>query len=121
MENNELLTEETVSFATVLDLPERRDRDGNAAEFNPDELVFMDFGACKNEDPNLFNTETNHGTTSLRGWVTYQGKRVRKSALLDQARDVCRSCSVLEECASFIKRYPESEGIWAATLPEERA
>lgn len=120
MSDHESLIEETVSFATVLELPERKDRDGNAAEFNPDELVFMDFGSCKSEDPNLFNTETNHGKTSLRGWVTIGGVKMRKLAQVELAKGVCADCPVLEECALHIKRYPEGEGVWAGTIPEER-
>lgn len=112
--------EVSTSFRQVLDLPVRQDYEGHPASYNPDEVVFMDFGACKTVDPNLFNTETKRGRTALRGSVVIGGTKVKKREQIERARSVCRSCPVLSECAAFIKRYPEDEGVWAATLPEER-
>ena len=33
---------------------------------------------------------------------------------------LCGLCPVLVECAAHIRRYPEGEGVWAGTIPEER-
>lgn len=113
-------TDEAVSYRQVLDLPVRQDYTGHPASYNPSEVVFMDFGACKTKDPNLFNTDTKRGRTALRGSVVIGGKKMRKRDQVELAKTVCRSCPVLDECAAFIKKYPEGEGVWAATLPEER-
>ena len=79
-------------FLQVLELPMRRDRDGLPASYDPDELAFMGSGACKSQDPNLFNTETNHGKTALRGTVVIGRQRMQKRAQIELARSVCRSC-----------------------------
>lgn len=104
----------------ALDLPVRRDEHGMPADYSPDELAFMGQGACNTKDPDLFVTDTNHGKTSMRGTVVIGGVRISKKEQIEAARNVCRSCTVLEECAAFVKRYPEPEGVWAATIPEER-
>jgi hypothetical protein len=108
------------SFQFELSLPTRKDKDGLEAEYNPDALVFMDFGACKDRDPNIWNTETNHGKTSLRGTVMLGGREVAKADQIEMARILCGLCPVLVECAAHIRRYPEGEGVWAGTIPEER-
>lgn len=111
---------EAEDFEKALGLPVRQDVNGQIAQYNPDELVFMDFGACRNEHPDLYVTDTNHGRTSMRGHVRVDGVYMRKSEQIARAKAVCLSCPVLDECREFIARYPEDEGIWAGLLPEER-
>ena len=98
----------------VLELPER------GAPYDVNEAAFMDRGACRSHDPALFDTNTAKGCTSLRGSVRVAGEVLRKRDQIEKAREVCRACPVLSACAAFIKQHPEPEGIWAATLPEER-
>lgn len=101
-------------FFRVLELPER------GAPYNPNEVVFMDFGSCNGHEPALFDTNTAKGRTSQRGSVNLGGKSVPKKDAIAAAKGICRSCPVIGECMSFIMKYPEQEGIWAATLPEDR-
>jgi hypothetical protein len=101
-------------FYRMLELPER------GAPYSPDEVVFMDFGSCKTQPPALFDTNTAKGKTSVRGSVCIAGKTMRKSEAIDKARQVCAGCPVIDECRAFISKYPEQEGVWAGTLPEER-
>lgn len=101
--------------AQVLELPER------GAPYDPDEAAFMSYGACTQVEPVIFDTNTIRGVTSLRGSVTLNSKRVSKSEVVQMARDVCNSCPVLADCRSFVTKYPEPFGIWAAMLPEERS
>lgn len=98
----------------MLELPER------GVPYSPDEVVFMDFGACKGKNPVLFDTNTSKGRTAMRGTVTIGKKVISKSAAINAARSICESCPVIAECRAFIERYPEPEGIWAGMLPEER-
>lgn len=107
-------TGEPADFFRVLELPER------GAPFNPNEVVFMDFGTCKGMNPALFDTNTAKGKTSMRGRVTIGGHLVRKQDVVGLAKRVCAACPVRNECRSFIMKYPEQEGIWAGLLPEER-
>lgn len=104
----------------LLDLPARRDRYGQLTSYKPDELSFMDDGACRDYDPGLFDTDTNKGRTARRGMVAVGSTTMKKKAQIDLAKSVCRLCPVLSECRAYITVYPEDEGIWAATLPEER-
>lgn len=104
----------------ALELPIRKDRHGQTVAFNPDELLFMDDGACRAYSPDLFDTDTNHGRTRMRGTVVIDGKTMKKKAQIALAKEVCGLCPVLWECELYIERYPEDEGIWAGTIPEER-
>lgn len=101
-------------FYRMLELPSR------GAPYSPDEVVFMDFGSCKTQPPALFDTNTAKGTTSMRGRVCIAGETLRKRDAIAKARQVCASCPVIDECREFIEKYPEQEGVWAGTLPEER-
>jgi hypothetical protein len=91
--------------------------------YNPDEYGFMSEGACRSQDPRMWDTTTTRrGTTAVRGKsLILAGKRVRQAEVIVRAKAVCESCPVLLECQTFIERYPEDEGIWAGLLPEERA
>jgi hypothetical protein len=101
-------------FYRMLELPER------GAPYSPDEVVFMDFGACKGKSPKLFDTNTAKGKTSLRGSVTIGKQTISKLAAIEVAKSICATCEVSGECREFIENYPEKEGVWAGTLPEER-
>lgn len=104
----------------ALDLPMLRNRNGEIAAFHPDELKFMDDGACRAYDPGMFDTDTNKGNTAMRTRVVLHGEDMPKSRAIEIAKRVCRLCPVLEECRAYVAMYPQDEGIWAATIPEER-
>lgn len=104
----------------ALELPALVDRDGNLASFNPSDTEYMAFGACREHDPAFWDTDTHRGKTSLRGTVVIGGRTMRKRDQIATARRICQSCPVLSECAAYVKQYPQSENVWAATLPEER-
>lgn len=101
-------------FYRMLELPQR------GAPYSPDEVVFMDFGACKSQPPGLFDTNTAKGKTSMRGTVCIGGTTIRKRQQIERAKRTCAGCQVRDECLEFIQKYPEPEGIWAGLLPEER-
>lgn len=104
----------------ALELPTKTDRYGQTAAFKPDELLFMDDGACRDYEPGLFDTDTNKGHTALRGRVTVMGREMSKKAAIALAKSVCGLCPVQWECELFVTRYPQDEGIWAGMIPEER-
>lgn len=83
-------------------VPVRIDRHGTAAVYRYSEFSFFGYGACTNADPDLFVPDTYHGREA------------------EEARKICLSCPVLDECRTFIEKYPDDEGIWAAMLPAER-
>lgn len=103
-----------------LDLPVLRDRNGATAAYRPDTTSFMSDGACRDYSPDLFDTDTNHGRTRLRGSVVIDGKTMKKKDQLALARRVCALCAVIDNCRAYIGKYPENEGVWAGTIPEER-
>lgn len=107
--------------APVLELPEKLDSDGQPAQFKPDETEFMNRGSCRLYEPAWWDTDTNHGKTTLRGTVTIHGAVIPKREQIRVAVAICNACPVLADCRAHITKYPEGEGIWAATLPEERA
>lgn len=77
--------------------------------------------SCYGIDPNLFDTNTWRGETSLKGYKTIDGQKVRKEAAVARARSLCSTCPVRSNCLDFILKHPQDEGIWAGLLPEERA
>lgn len=90
------------------------------AGYGPDETEFMAFGSCAGMDPTIWTTDTAHGATSLRGSVVIGGQKTKKADQIEMARLICRFCPVLDKCCQHVTRYPEPEGVWAGTLPEER-
>lgn len=112
-------TEIALRVVQVLDLPKRTDKDRIPVPYQPGEADWMRDGACRKEDPRLFDTSTNHGETSLNGSVVIAGKRMAKRAQVDRARRICRGCRVIGKCLAFILKYPQENGIWAALLPDE--
>lgn len=62
-------------------------------------------GACLDVDPEIF-FPIGHGEAVL--------------PQLEQAKQVCRSCRVTEECLGWALEVGELEGVWGGTAPEER-
>jgi WhiB family transcriptional regulator, redox-sensing transcriptional regulator len=60
--------------------------------------LWMKQGACKNSDPDIFYNEE-----------TYP-----------QARAICRTCPVIEQCLEHAMDWPETDGIWGGTTPRQR-
>lgn len=104
----------------ALELPVLRDRHGQVASFNPDELLYMEDGACREYEPELFDTDTHRGKTAMRGQVTVMGREMSKRAAIELAKSICGLCPVLDECQAYVAMYPQNEGVWAGTIPEQR-
>ena len=60
---------------------------------------------CRDEDPELFFPI---GTT---GPAAYQ---------VEQAKVVCRRCSVVEDCLSWALETAQESGVWGGTSEDER-
>lgn len=88
-----------------------------------EDKAFMARAACRRYSPALFDTDTTPttGRTPMRGTVHIGGTEMTRAERIERARAVCTACPVLDDCAVYIKRFPEPEGVWAATIPEERA
>ena len=42
------------------------------------------------------------------------------SAAVEQAKEVCEECPVLNECLSYAVGTNQTEGVWGGTTPSER-
>lgn len=68
--------------------------------FTPPEKTWMDRAACKGMDVEAFYSDL--------------GFR------LEEAKDICRSCSVREDCLEFALANNEAEGLWGGKTAQER-
>ena len=66
---------------------------------------WRDLAACRGVDPDLFFPV---GTT---------GPSLDQ---VEQAKAICRSCPVIEDCLRFALSTQQEYGIWAGTTSEER-
>jgi WhiB family transcriptional regulator, redox-sensing transcriptional regulator len=66
---------------------------------------WMQFGACQEEDPELFFPI---------------GPRGPAASQADAAKAVCGRCAVRRECLSYALRNRQEDGIWGGTTREER-
>lgn len=73
------------------------------AEFTLTPEEWMRDASCAQVDPELFFAEK-----ADRG-------------LREQAKRVCRSCPVLDECAAYVKTHPQRHGIWAGKSRDNRS
>nr|PZM91077.1 MAG: WhiB family transcriptional regulator [Thermocrispum agreste] len=67
---------------------------------------WRDLAACRGEDPELFFPIGTSGPALLQ---------------VEQAKAVCRRCSVAEQCLAEALRRREMYGIWGGTTEAERA
>ncbi|MFF8595111.1 WhiB family transcriptional regulator [Streptomyces sp. NPDC015220] len=68
-------------------------------------MNWLERGACRSEDPELFFPPGEGALSLLR---------------MEQARAVCRRCPVLAECRAFALRNSEYDGIWGGMTARER-
>jgi WhiB family redox-sensing transcriptional regulator len=66
---------------------------------------WMQFGACQEEDPELFFPIGPDGPAAFQ---------------VDAAKAVCGRCAVRRECLSYAQRTRQEDGIWGGTTREER-
>jgi WhiB family redox-sensing transcriptional regulator len=78
---------------------------GDAALYAAAPAGWMRFGACQEEDPELFFPI---------------GPPARAAAQADAAKAVCGRCAVRRECLSYALRARQEDGIWGGTTGEER-
>jgi WhiB family transcriptional regulator, redox-sensing transcriptional regulator len=66
------------------------------------------FGACNNEDPELFFpvSELDYGPVLLQ---------------VEDAKNVCYRCPVIDSCRSWALNAQEQHGIWGGMTAKERA
>ncbi|MGW4597009.1 WhiB family transcriptional regulator [Streptomyces sp. NPDC004457] len=62
-------------------------------------------GACTREDPDLFFPIGNTGPALLQ---------------IEEAKAVCRTCPVLQRCASWALETGEAHGVWGGMSETER-
>ena len=60
---------------------------------------------CRDEDPELFFPIGTTGPAALQ---------------VEEAKVVCRRCSVLEDCLSWALETGQDAGVWGATSEDER-
>jgi WhiB family transcriptional regulator, redox-sensing transcriptional regulator len=78
---------------------------GEAALYVAAPPGWMQFGACQEEDPELFFPIGPSGLAASQ---------------VDAARAVCGRCAVRRECLSYALRARQEDGIWGGTTREER-
>jgi WhiB family transcriptional regulator, redox-sensing transcriptional regulator len=66
---------------------------------------WLDAGACRSEDPELFFP------------ITASGPSARQIAA---AKEVCHRCGVQNECLHYALESHQSYGVWGGTSEEER-
>ncbi|WP_338704226.1 WhiB family transcriptional regulator (plasmid) [Streptomyces sp. Q6] len=66
---------------------------------------WQDRSACRREDPELFFPIGDTGPAL---------------AQIEEAKDVCRYCAVIEPCLEWALAAQEAHGIWGATTEAER-
>ncbi len=78
---------------------------GDAALYVAAPPGWMQFGACQEEDPELFFPIGPPGLAASQ---------------VDAAKAVCGRCAVRRECLSYALRARQEDGIWGGTTREER-
>jgi WhiB family transcriptional regulator, redox-sensing transcriptional regulator len=66
---------------------------------------WLDAGACRTEDPELFFP------------ITASGPSARQ---IDAAKAVCHRCGVQDQCLHYALESHQSYGVWGGTSEEER-
>jgi WhiB family redox-sensing transcriptional regulator len=66
---------------------------------------WLDAGACRNEDPELFFPITSSGPSA---------------AQLDRAKEVCQRCCVQDQCLHYALESHQNHGVWGGTSEQER-
>jgi WhiB family transcriptional regulator, redox-sensing transcriptional regulator len=66
---------------------------------------WLDAGACRNEDPELFFPITSSGPSARQ---------------IDAAKAVCQRCGVQDQCLHYALESHQSYGVWGGTSEEER-
>jgi WhiB family redox-sensing transcriptional regulator len=66
---------------------------------------WLDAGACRNEDPELFFPITSSGPSAQQ---------------IAAAKAVCASCGVQNQCLRYALESHQSHGVWGGTSEEER-
>lgn len=79
------------------------------ANFLEEDVRWKDKAACREADPQIFDTEPRPGFT----------KKVR-TAFLAEARKFCDRCTVISQCLEYATKYNEPTGIWGGMSPAER-
>src|SRR6201986_3301789 len=77
---------------------------GNASQALPRE-EWLDAGACRSEDPELFFPITSSGPSAQQ---------------IAAAKAVCQGCGVQNECLHYALDSHQSYGVWGGTSEEER-
>ncbi|TGZ12391.1 transcriptional regulator WhiB [Streptomyces sp. S816] len=81
------------TYAPSADLPVDVDRD------------WRGFGACKEEDPELFFPIGSTGPALLQ---------------IEEAKSVCRRCPVIERCLQWALETGQPHGVWGGMSEDER-
>ena len=66
---------------------------------------WLDAGACRTEDPELFFPITTSGPSARQ---------------IDAAKAVCHRCGVQDQCLHYALESHQSYGVWGGTSEEER-
>jgi WhiB family redox-sensing transcriptional regulator len=66
---------------------------------------WLDAGACRNEDPELFFPITSSGPSAQQ---------------IEAAKAVCQRCGVQDQCLHYALESHQSYGVWGGTSEEER-
>jgi WhiB family transcriptional regulator, redox-sensing transcriptional regulator len=66
---------------------------------------WLDAGACRDEDPELFFPITSSGPSARQ---------------IEAAKAVCQRCGVQDQCLHYALESHQSHGVWGGTSEEER-
>ena len=66
---------------------------------------WLDAGACRNEDPELFFPITSSGPSARQ---------------IDAAKAVCQRCRVQDQCLHYALESHQNYGVWGGASEEER-
>ena len=66
---------------------------------------WLDAGACRHEDPELFFPITSSGPSAQQ---------------IEAAKAVCQRCGVQDQCLHYALESHQSHGVWGGTSEEER-
>jgi WhiB family redox-sensing transcriptional regulator len=66
---------------------------------------WLDAGACRNEDPELFFPITSSGPSARQ---------------IEAAKAVCQRCDVQDQCLHYALESHQHHGVWGGTSEEER-
>jgi len=75
--------------------------------------AWMSYGACRNEDPDLF-----FGADP--GFGCYGELKAERVARENAAKAVCVQCPVRDLCLQFALSTPEHDGVWGGVTDKER-